>query len=83
MLGPPLGGAAIGLFGAGHDRRADAVSYLLSALGIRAIGGGEPRPRARRRHAAAARATCSTGWRYILRHPALRRCSSTPSWSTA
>ncbi|WP_189872984.1 MFS transporter [Streptomyces bluensis] len=44
MLGPPLGGAAIGVFGPVMTVVADAVSYLLSAMGIRAIGGGEPRP---------------------------------------
>ena len=43
-LGPPLGGAAIGLFGPVTTVVADAVSYLLSAVGIRAIGGREPRP---------------------------------------
>ena len=46
MIGPPLGGAAIGLFGPVTTLVADAVSYLLSALGIRAIGGAEPQPRA-------------------------------------
>jgi MFS family permease len=44
VLGPPLGGAAIGLFGPVIAVVADAVSYLLSALGIRAIGGSEPQP---------------------------------------
>ncbi|MCW2862037.1 MAG: transporter, partial [Actinoallomurus sp.] len=43
-LGPPLGGAAIGLFGPVTTVVADAVSYLLSAVGIRAIGGREPHP---------------------------------------
>ncbi|NUP20632.1 MAG: MFS transporter [Streptomyces sp.] len=38
-LGPPLGGVAIGVFGPMTTVLADAVSYLLSALGIRAIGG--------------------------------------------
>ncbi len=44
VLGPPLGGAAIGLLGPVTTVLADAASYLLSALGIRAIGGQEPRP---------------------------------------
>jgi MFS family permease len=44
VLGPPLGGAAIGLFGPVTTVTADAVSYLLSAAGIRAIGGSEPHP---------------------------------------
>ncbi|WP_406137364.1 MFS transporter [Streptomyces sp. NBC_01089] len=44
MLGPPLGGAAIGMFGPVLTVLANAVSYLLSAAGIRAIGGEEPHP---------------------------------------
>jgi MFS family permease len=70
-LGPPLGGIAIGLFGPVTTVIADALSYLLSALGIWAISGGEPRlaradaPRLRA-------ADLFEGWRYILTHPALR-----------
>jgi predicted MFS family arabinose efflux permease len=71
VLGPPLGGAAIGLFGPVITVLADAVSYLLSALGIRAIGGKEPRPA--RTGAPRLRARdLPEGWRYILTHPALR-----------
>jgi len=70
-LGPPLGGAAIGLFGPVTTVLADAVSYLLSALAIRAIGGDEPRPA--RREAPRFRAgELLEGWRYILAHLALR-----------
>lgn len=70
MLGPPLGGAAIGLFGPVTTVLADAVSYLLSASGIRAIGGTEPRPvRAEPGRAG----DVLEGWRYILTHPVLRR----------
>ncbi|MCM3922123.1 MFS transporter [Frankia sp. AiPs1] len=80
VVGPPLGGAAIGLFGPVATVLADAISYLLSAAGLRAIGaigaiggsgGREPRsapagvPRARMRDLA-------EGWRHILSHPALR-----------
>ncbi|GAA0348375.1 MFS transporter [Streptomyces blastmyceticus] len=72
MAGPPLGGAAIALFGPVTTVVADAVSYLLSAVGIRAIGGTEPhpaqadaRPRLRARDV-------PDGWRYILADPALR-----------
>ncbi|WP_446215097.1 MFS transporter [Micromonospora sp. IBHARD004] len=72
VLGPPLGGAAIGLFGPVMTVVADAVSYLLSAVGIRAIGGSEPRavradapPRLRA-------GDLLDGWRHILTHPALR-----------
>jgi MFS family permease len=71
VLGPPLGGAAIGLFGPVTTVLADAVSYLLSAAGIRAIGGREPRPV--RTGASRLRAgDLLEGWRYILTHPALR-----------
>src|SRR4051812_23141465 len=44
VVGPPLGGLAIGLFGPVATVLADSVSYLLSAVGIRAIGGGDARP---------------------------------------
>ncbi|MGC9538105.1 MFS transporter [Streptomyces sp. UG1] len=37
-IGPPLGGTAIGVFGPMATVLANAVSFLLSALGIRAIG---------------------------------------------
>ncbi|MFE7216775.1 MFS transporter [Streptomyces sp. NPDC001698] len=71
MVGPPLGGAAIGLFGPVTTVMADAVSYLLSALGIRAIGGTEPRPT--RTDAPRLRAgDLLEGWRHVLAHPALR-----------
>jgi MFS family permease len=69
-LGPPLGGAAIGLFGPVTTVAADAVSYLLSALGITAIGGGEPEPA---RTAAPRARELLDGWRFILAHPVLRR----------
>ncbi|MFJ3337504.1 MFS transporter [Streptomyces sp. NPDC086766] len=72
VLGPPAGGAAIGLFGPVVTVGADAVSFLLSAAGIRAIGGREPRPG---RAAAPARPRAGDllqGWRFILSHPVLR-----------
>jgi MFS family permease len=70
-VGPPLGGAAIGLFGPVTTLVVDAVSYLLSALGIHAIGGREPRPE--RTSAARLRAgDLLDGWRYILADPGLR-----------
>ncbi|SFW51681.1 Predicted arabinose efflux permease, MFS family [Amycolatopsis australiensis] len=68
-LGPPLGGAAFALFGPVTAVLANAVSFLLSALGIRAIGTGEPRPR----NTARLRARdLADGWRTILAHPGLR-----------
>ncbi|HUA28242.1 MAG TPA: MFS transporter [Streptosporangiaceae bacterium] len=71
VLGPPLGGAAIGLFGPVTTVIADAVSYLLSAVGIFAIGGGEPQPA--RADAPRLRVRdLADGWRYILAHRGLR-----------
>ena len=70
-LAPPLGGAAVSLFGPVATVVADAVSYLFSAIGIRAIGGTEPQPVP----AAAARVRAGDlldGWRSILAHPTLR-----------
>ncbi|MEU6439963.1 MFS transporter [Streptomyces sp. NPDC047046] len=70
VLGPPLGGAAIGVLGPVTTVLADAVSYLLSALGLRAIGGGEPEPV---RGAEATRTVeLLAGWRHLLSEPALR-----------
>jgi hypothetical protein len=76
MLGPPLGGAAIGLFGPVATVVANAVSYLLSAGGLAAIGlgatgGREPQPA--RTDAPRLRAgQLLDGWRFILTHPRLR-----------
>ncbi|MBL7252955.1 MFS transporter [Paractinoplanes lichenicola] len=71
VLGPPLGNAALGLLGPVTTVVIDAFSYLLSALGLRAIGGPEPRPA--RADAPRLRARdLLGGWRHILNHPALR-----------
>jgi MFS family permease len=70
-LGPPLGGAAIGLFGPVTTVVADAASYLLSALAIRTIGGSEPRP-VRPDKSRMRAAGLLDGWRYIIDHPTLR-----------
>jgi MFS family permease len=69
MVAPPLGGALIGLLGPVVTVVADALSYLLSALGLGAIGRGEPRPP---RAAAIGGRDLLDGWRHILRHPVLR-----------
>ncbi len=71
MLGPPLGGAAIGLFGPVVTMVANAVSYLLSALGIGAIGGSEPEP-AGTGGTRLRVGDLFEGWRYILTHRSLR-----------
>jgi MFS family permease len=70
-LGPPLGGAAIGLLGPVTTVACDALSYLLSAIGILAIGGQEAPPE----RAGAPRLRAGDlldGWRYILAHAGLR-----------
>ncbi|MFD5267578.1 MFS transporter [Streptomyces sp. NPDC058335] len=88
VLGPPVGTAAIGFFGPVLTVATDAVSYLLSAAGIRAIGGSEPRPvrtgtsviggsephavRTGTKGAPFRFGELFEGWRYILAHPALR-----------
>ncbi|MEU4220628.1 MFS transporter [Actinoplanes sp. NPDC026623] len=70
VLGPPAGTAAIGLLGPVTTMAANAVSYLLSAAGIQAIGGGEPRPE--RTGTRLRPGDLLEGWRHILTHPALR-----------
>jgi MFS family permease len=70
--GPPLGGALIGLLGPVITVMADALSYLLSALGVLRIRGGDiaaPRDRATGLRGA----DLLGGWRFILRDHALRR----------
>ncbi|MET8359096.1 MFS transporter [Micromonospora sp. NPDC005171] len=70
-LGPPLGGAAVGLFGPVVTIVADALSYLLSALGLAAIRSHEDQPR--RSGAARVRSgELLDGWRHLLTHSGLR-----------
>ncbi len=70
-VGPPLGGAAIGLFGPVTTVVADALSYLFSALGVTAIRGREQHPqRADKRQFRADELL--DGWRHLLAHPGLR-----------
>lgn len=70
-VGPPLGGAAIGLFGPVTTVVADALSYLLSALGVTAIRGREEPPRRTDRSPVRAGEVLD-GWRHLLAHPGLR-----------
>ncbi|TVT20745.1 MFS transporter [Amycolatopsis acidiphila] len=72
VIGPPLGGAAIGLLGPVTTIVLDAASYLLSALGIIAIRAPEqpPDPRKTRTRRWS---DVVEGWRYILAHHTLRR----------
>ncbi|MBB5915169.1 MFS family permease [Nocardia transvalensis] len=72
IAGPPVGGAAIGLLGPVTTVIADAVSYLLSALGILAIREPERAPRGERTPARRW-GDIAEGWRYLLAHPTLRR----------
>lgn len=69
MVGPPVGGALISAFGPVATMIADAVSYLLSAVGVAAIPGREPRTAAPARPT---RGEILEGWRHILGHRALR-----------
>jgi MFS family permease len=70
-LGPALGGVMIGAFGPVVTVIADALSYLLSALGISAIGGTEEYPQ-RTEVPRLRAADLLDGWRYILASRPLR-----------
>ncbi len=70
-IGPPLGGAAIGLFGPVTTVVADSLSYLLSALGITAIRGREEHPK-RAGQSPVRASDLLDGWRHILTQPILR-----------
>jgi predicted MFS family arabinose efflux permease len=73
VVGPPLGGAAVGLFGPVTTMAADAVSYLLSACGVAAIQHREPRPSRSGSGERGPRVReLLDAWRYILGHPGLR-----------
>ncbi|WP_281916839.1 MFS transporter [Nocardia sputorum] len=72
VVGPPVGGAAIGLLGPVTTVAVDAASYLLSALALTVIREPErlpnpPTTRTRRW------GDIVEGWRYILTHHTLRR----------
>jgi hypothetical protein len=70
-VGPPLGGAAIGVLGPVTTVLADAASYLFSGLAITAIRDTGERPRrAGRGHVLTG--DVLDGWRHILAHPVLR-----------
>ncbi|MFJ3906358.1 MFS transporter [Streptomyces sp. NPDC090025] len=80
LAGPPLGGVLVGLLGPVVTVVVDAVSYLLSALGLRAIRAPEPPPEPRPKAPAggrdgarrARRRELVEGWRHILGDPVLR-----------
>lgn len=68
--GPPLGGLLISWLGATTTLVVDAVSFLLSALGIRSLRTPEPTPplKASDHHW---RRDLISGWRYIFGHAGL------------
>ncbi|WP_063920294.1 MFS transporter [Nocardia violaceofusca] len=71
-IGAPIGGILLTVFGATITVALDAVSYLLSAFGIRSIAIIEPIPA----HAPTDhqwRREIHSGWTYIFDHPVLRR----------
>lgn len=68
--GPPLGGALVSVVGPTFTILIDAVSYLLSALGILSIRSPEPSPPARVEQHWLTNVTA--GWRFIFKHPGLR-----------
>jgi len=70
-VGPPIGGALISFFGATVTVGVDAVSFLLSALGVRRLRAPEPPP-PRRDESRNRRQELADGWGYLLRHPDLR-----------
>jgi MFS family permease len=70
-MGPPLGGALVGLLGPVVTVAVDALSFLLSALGIRRIRGDDVEHH--RDPIAVMRAgDLLAGWRFILRDRVLR-----------
>lgn len=71
-LGAPVGGALVSLFGVTITLVIDAVSYLLSALGIRTITAFEPEPN---HHRAEHHwwTEIRSGWTYIFNQPVLHR----------
>ncbi|WP_406035917.1 MFS transporter [Nocardioides sp. NBC_00163] len=68
--GPPAGGALVSAFGPTLTVLVDAMTYLLSALGIRSIRTPEPQPPTRKPQHWLAEVTA--GWRYILARRDLR-----------
>jgi predicted MFS family arabinose efflux permease len=70
-VGPPLGGAAIGLLGPVTTVVADAFSYLLSALGVTAIHRREDHCRRTNKNRVRGDELVD-GWRHIWNHRGLR-----------
>ena len=83
VVGPPLGGAAIGVFGPVTTVLADAVSYLLSAAGIARDRRAGAAPRRARPRRDCAPVTCPTGGGTSWPTRCCAWCSLTRSWSAA
>lgn len=69
--GPAIGGALTSWSGVAWTITADAVSFLLSAFGVRALRTPEPAPPVREK-ARNRLAEITAGWRYIAGHSGLR-----------
>ncbi|MEV4347422.1 MFS transporter [Actinoplanes sp. NPDC049596] len=69
--GPALGGALTSWFGAAVTIAVDAVSFLLSALGVRALRSPEPDP-PQRIKPTGKWSEIADGWRYLIAHRGLR-----------
>jgi predicted MFS family arabinose efflux permease len=69
--GPPIGGLLVDAFGATASLAVDALSFLLSALGVHRIRRPEPAPPARAGSAGRGRDLLA-GWCCVLRHRGLR-----------
>jgi MFS family permease len=72
LLGPPLGGAAIGAFGPVVTVAVNAVSYVASAVGLSSIHGERRARRSPVGGAGLPAAGLLDGWRHILASPTLR-----------
>lgn len=70
-VGPPAGGALLGVLGPVATVVLNAISYVVSALGLRAISAPEPAPPARTTGTSRL-ADLSAGWRVIAAHHGLR-----------
>ena len=85
LLGPPLGGALVGLVGAATAVLIDAVSFAVSALSLALIRTPEPKPERRAEHVTF-RAAMNEGLGFVVRHPILRRiiaCTATGNFFSA
>lgn len=70
--GPPVGGALTSVLGIGWTLAADATSFVLSAMGVRAMKTAEPPPPKRIKNGTHLLSEISAGWRYIGKHRGLR-----------